>query len=110
MCGWIRSEEQYEAFVRLEAQKKGKQIQKQVPFHGGDDIGDLKEQLAEVKQRLDSVVNEVWKMKMQTDAWPLGDVRLRQDSVSELSRIWVIENCRLCWMYLLSYVCLLVHC
>lgn len=48
-----------------------------MPFHGGDDIGDLKEQLAEVKQRLDSVVNEVWKMKMQTDAWPLGDVRLR---------------------------------
>jgi len=46
-------------------------------FHGGDDIGDLKEQLAEVKQSLDSVVNEVWKMKMQTGAWPLGDVRLR---------------------------------
>jgi len=87
--------------VRSEAQKQGKHIQKQVPFYGGDDIGDLKEQLAEVKQRLDSVVNEVWKMKMQTGAWPLGDVRLRQDSVSELSRIWVIENCRLCWMYLL---------
>ena len=63
--------------MRLEAQKHGKQIQKQVPLHGGDDIGDLKEQLAEVKQRLDSVVNEVWKMKMQTDAWPLGDIRLR---------------------------------
>ena len=69
--------------MRSEAQKQGKQIQKQVPFHGGDDIGDLKEQLAEVKQSLDSVVNEVWKMKMQTSAWPLGDVRLRQDNVSE---------------------------
>jgi len=56
---------------------KGSKFRKQVSFHSGDDIGDLKEQLAEVKQRLDSVVNEVWKMKMQTDAWPLGDIRLR---------------------------------
>ena len=62
---------------------KGSKFRKQVSFHSGDDIGDLKEQLAEVKQRLDNAVNEVWKMKMQTGAWPLGDVRLRQDSVSE---------------------------
>ena len=45
--------------------------------------GDLKEQLAEVKQRLDIVVNEVWKMKMQTGVWSLGDVHLGQDSVNE---------------------------
>jgi len=54
------------AYVRSEAQKQGNQTQMQVALHSGDDIGYLKQQMHEVKQRLDSVANDVWKLKMET--------------------------------------------
>jgi hypothetical protein len=59
--------------VRSEAEKQGKQIQMQVALHGGDDIADLKQQMTEVKQRLDSVVDDVWQLKMRTPVSQISD-------------------------------------
>jgi DNA-binding FrmR family transcriptional regulator len=61
MCGRIWTEKQYESYVRLEAQKQGKQV----ALHVGDDIVDLKQQLAAVNQRLYSVVSEVNKSMLK---------------------------------------------
>ena len=47
--------------MRSEALKQKNQIQE-------DDIGDLKQQMTEVRQRLDSVTNDVLKLKMNVTA------------------------------------------
>lgn len=47
--------------MRSEALKQKKQIHE-------DDIGDLKQQMTEVRQRLDSVTNDVLKLKMNVTA------------------------------------------
>lgn len=58
-CGFIRSELEYEA---LEAQERRLLTGKDAP---GDCYTELKEELKEVKQTLDTVVAELWKQKVQ---------------------------------------------
>jgi len=48
-CGWIRSKEQYEAWFRKQAKEKQMQILSPLDSVGGDVIGDLKQQLGDMK-------------------------------------------------------------
>ncbi|KAG2577090.1 hypothetical protein PVAP13_6NG080500 [Panicum virgatum] len=69
-CGIIMSEAQYEAWLRKPEQQQ--QIQSKMYLCSGegghesiDHILDLKEELNEVKQKLDSVVADLWVVKVQ---------------------------------------------
>jgi hypothetical protein len=68
-CGRIWAEKQYESYVRSEAQKQGKQV----ALHVQDDIANLKQKMTEVNQRLNSVVNDVRNLKMQTPVSQISD-------------------------------------
>lgn len=52
----------------------------QVALHGGDDIGYFKQQVTEMRQRLDSVANDVWKLKMETPASQNSDPKLESSN------------------------------
>jgi tetrahydromethanopterin S-methyltransferase subunit G len=82
-CGWIRSEEQYEAWFRKQAKEKQMLVQSPLDSDGGDVIGDLKQQLADVKHTLDSVVSELLRLKLQIGNRPTID----RSPVSDPSRI-----------------------
>jgi hypothetical protein len=58
-CGFIRSELEYEA---LEAQERRLETGKDA---SGDSYAELKEELQKVKQTLETVVAELWKLKVQ---------------------------------------------
>ena len=59
------------------------QLQSPLDSVGGDVIGDLKQQLGDVKQILDSVVSKLWKLMMQIGDRPTVD----HSPVSDPSRI-----------------------
>lgn len=78
-CGWIRSEEQYAAWYVN--QQKQRHMQVQSPFHSasGDVLGDLKQQVYEMKQMLDNVVEDLRSVKSQIgDKQDLGNKKKMQ--------------------------------
>jgi len=58
-CGFIRSELQFEA---LEEKQRRQQTDKQA---SGDYYAELKQELEELKQIVNSVVADLWKLKVQ---------------------------------------------
>jgi hypothetical protein len=60
-CGFIRSELQFEAL-----EEKKRQLQQTGKEASGDCYAELKESLEELKQKVDSVVDDLWKMKQQS--------------------------------------------
>ena len=67
-CGFIRSEEQYETYVRGLDHRSKKAVNLAAVDEGhcfGDENRELKHQLVELKQQLDSAVGELWRLKVQ---------------------------------------------
>lgn len=61
-CGYIRSEAQYEVWA---AQERSRQEAAAVIESSVEGLADLRHELNQVKQRLDSVVTEVWEFRNQ---------------------------------------------
>ncbi|CAO2184802.1 unnamed protein product [Urochloa humidicola] len=71
-CGFIRSEEEYEAFVRAVEEREEGLKHLQHNLDGADcldemkhELGEMKHQLGEMRQLVDMAVGDVWTLKMQ---------------------------------------------
>jgi len=92
-CGWIRSEEQYAAWYVN--QQKQRHMQVQSPLHSAsrDVLGDLKQQVYEMKQMLDNVVEDLRSVKSQIgDKQDLGNKKKMQIVLDVYVAVGV-----LCW-------------
>jgi hypothetical protein len=66
-CGFIQSEEQYEVWVakRCQELQAGNVDPTAVMPMSGEGLADLRHEVKQLKQIVDSVVGEVWNLKMQ---------------------------------------------